>query len=117
MELYQNIRKRRKELRMSQDELARKVGYTDRSSIAKIENGDVDLPQSKIISIARALDVDAGILMGNDGISTPSALTAHEQEHMRKYRAIDDGGREMVDAVLDTAYKQITDANAQGFAS
>ena len=49
---------------MSQEELAKKVGYTDRSSIAKIENGDVDLPQSKIMAIAKALDVSAGALMG-----------------------------------------------------
>lgn len=109
MELYQNIRKRRKELRMSQDELARKVGYTDRSSIAKIENGDVDLPQSKIILIARALDVDAGILMGNDGISTPSTLSSHEQEHIRKYRRLDEKGQHAVDVVTDMEYGRVMD--------
>lgn len=58
------IRNRREELRISQEELAKKAGYTSRSSIAKIELGEVDLPQSKIISIADALYVDVGYIMG-----------------------------------------------------
>ena len=49
---------------MSQEDLAKKAGYTDRSSIAKIERGDVDLPQSKIIALAKALMIPAGDLMG-----------------------------------------------------
>ena len=67
-ELYENIKKYRIRNGMTQDELAKKAGYTDRSSIAKIERGDVDLPQSKIILIANALGVEAGTLMGNMGI-------------------------------------------------
>ena len=55
---------------MSQEELAKKVGYGDRSSIAKIENGKVDLPQSQIFKIANALGVNPGDLMGFDGVST-----------------------------------------------
>lgn len=35
-ELYKNIRARRHELGMSQEELAKKMGYTSRSTIAKI---------------------------------------------------------------------------------
>ena len=67
-ELYENIKKYRIRNGMTQDELAKKAGYTDRSSIAKIERGDVNLPQSKIILIANALGVEAGTLMGNMGI-------------------------------------------------
>ena len=68
LELYKNIKKRREELGLSQDALAKKVGYTDRSSIAKIESGKVDLPQSKILEIAEALRIPPGELMGLDGI-------------------------------------------------
>lgn len=71
LELYHNIKRIRKEKNLTQDELARLSGYTDRSSIAKIERGDVDLPQSKILQIARALGVSAGDLMGNTGINEP----------------------------------------------
>lgn len=65
LELYKNIRKYRTEMGMSQAELAKRTGYNDRSSIAKIERGGVDLPQSKIILFANALNVTPGELMGN----------------------------------------------------
>ena len=42
LELYKNIKLRRTELKMSQDTLAELTGYKDRSSIAKIEKGEVD---------------------------------------------------------------------------
>ena len=69
LELYENIKRLRKEKKMSQEKLARLTGYTDRSSIAKIEKGDVDIPQSKIMLFAQALGVDAGALMGADGVT------------------------------------------------
>lgn len=64
--LYQNIKSRRTELKMSQDTLAELTGYKDRSSIAKIEKGEVDLAESKIREFARALRVSPQELMGWD---------------------------------------------------
>lgn len=51
-----NIKKRRKELGMSQEVLAQKIGYTDRSSIAKIETGVVDITVGQLKKIADALE-------------------------------------------------------------
>lgn len=62
--LYKNIRQRREELGMSQEELAHKLGYKSRSSINKIELGENDIPQSKIEAFAKALDVTPSYLMG-----------------------------------------------------
>lgn len=64
--LYANIRNRRMELGMSQEELAQKMGYTSRSTIAKIESGKNDIPQSKIQAFAVALNTTPGRLMGWD---------------------------------------------------
>lgn len=64
LQLYKNIKSRRKELGMTQSELAKKLGYTDKSMISKIENGAIDLPQSKIIAFANALDISPSDLMG-----------------------------------------------------
>ena len=77
LELYTNIKKFRKLRSMTQDELAKRTGYTDRSSIAKIERGDVDLPQSKIMMFADALGVTAGTLMGNSGIVNDESTAIH----------------------------------------
>ena len=64
--LYKNIKRLREEKGLSQDALAKLTGYTDRSSIAKIERGLVDLPQSKILLFAKALGESPSDLMGTD---------------------------------------------------
>ncbi len=64
MLLYERIKSRREELGLSQEELAHRIGYKDRSSIAKIESGVNDITQSKIKAIADALDTTPSYLMG-----------------------------------------------------
>lgn len=66
LKLYENIKICRKSAKMTQEELARRTGYTDRSSIARIEKGEIDLPQSKIKQFAEALGTTPGHLMGWD---------------------------------------------------
>ncbi len=75
--LYQNIKSRRTELKMSQDTLAELTGYKDRSSIAKIEKGEVDLAESKIREFAKALKVSPQELMGWDEPEEPITIAAH----------------------------------------
>ena len=94
LDLYKNIRKFRIEQKMTQDELARRTGYTDRSSIAKIERGDVDLPQSKIILIANALGVSAGTLMGNSGVESTVFLRPDETNLLNNYNLLNDNGKD-----------------------
>lgn len=64
METHENIKRLREERGLSQEALAEKVGYSDRSSIAKIEAGKIDLSQSKIAAFASALNVTPAQLMG-----------------------------------------------------
>ena len=64
LQLYKNIKTRRTELGLTQSELAEKLGYADKSMIAKIEKGCVDLTQSKILSFANALETTPADLMG-----------------------------------------------------
>ena len=66
LKLYENIKTYRKAAKLTQEELARMTGYTDRSSIARIEKGEIDLPQSKIKQFAAALGTTPGHLMGWD---------------------------------------------------
>lgn len=62
--LGKRIREKREALGMSQEELARRLGYKSRSSINKIENDGRNLPQDKIYAIAIALDTTPGYIMG-----------------------------------------------------
>ena len=93
MEIGERIKARREELGMSQDELARMVGYKWRSSINKIELGGQRLPQKKIVEIARALRVTPSYLMGwednvyiddNGETQLVAELTAVQEELIEK---------------------------------
>ena len=64
MELYKNIRSRRIALKMTQQELAQKLGYKSTSTIAKIESGENDIPQAKLAAFAEALNTTPAALMG-----------------------------------------------------
>lgn len=51
------IRERRLELGMTQEQLAHKLGYKDKTAINKIELEKNDVNQTKLVKIAEALDV------------------------------------------------------------
>ena len=55
MMFAENVKYFRKRLGITQAQLADKLGY-DTSSIGKIETGKVDIPQSKLIQLAQALE-------------------------------------------------------------
>ena len=66
MTIGDRIRARLEELLLSQDELAKRLGYKSRSSFNKIEIGCQNLRQSKIKAIADALDTTPAYIMGWD---------------------------------------------------
>lgn len=72
----ERIKTLRESLGLTQGELAEKAGYTSHSSIAKIESGSIDLPQSKIELIANALNTTPAYLMGwKDHANVPAPST------------------------------------------
>lgn len=58
-ELGKKIKLRREELGLSQDDLARMLGYKHKSSINKIELGAADVPRAKVPAFAKALGMTA----------------------------------------------------------
>lgn len=104
MTLYDRIRTRREQLNMSQEELAKRLGYKSRSTIAKIESGENDITQSKIVAFAKALGVKPGYLMGWEDVPEPTSslsLTQQEETHIKKYRQLDADGKEEIDDLID----------------
>ena len=61
--LGERIKSRRKELRMSQEELGNRIGFT-KSSISRIEHGDRTVSFENINKIASVLEVDQKWLLG-----------------------------------------------------
>lgn len=90
MTIGERIKERRIELGLSQDELAKKVGYKSRSSINKIELSR-SLPASKITLMAKALETTEANLMGWE-----DAERAHEKRVMAYFNALSDTNKEMI---------------------
>lgn len=108
MTLGDRIRLRREELRMSQEELATRLGYKSRSTIAKIENGENDLTQSKIVAFAEALNTTARWLLDYDDSDTTLPPGAHRPQFkkvpMLGYAA---AGQPLEDLNQDTPYYDV----------
>lgn len=60
----ENILRMRKRLGLTQEELAKRMGYKSKSTINKIELGINDIPQSKIVQFANVLGTTPAHLMG-----------------------------------------------------
>jgi len=72
MSVGANIRKRRFELKMTQQELAIAMGYRSRATIAKIESGENDVTHSKLQKFAVVLDTTVeALLSGSESIALP----------------------------------------------
>lgn len=131
MEIGERIRQRRVELNMTQDELAKKVGYKSRSSIQKIESART-LPLKKVSLVAKALDCSPSSLMGWTDVDIVAREVTGQEEvpaHIRKYieyllsdnalklyidklRALPDEYRRIVYNTIDSvtvAYEQVKD--------
>ena len=91
MTIGERIKQKRIELQLSQDELAKKVGYKSRSSIQKIESAR-KLPLSKVEIMASALDCSPGYLMGwedkKDNKTIEEKLSATNSEKSERIKKI-----------------------------
>jgi transcriptional regulator with XRE-family HTH domain len=78
-----NISIRRKELGLTQEELAKRMGYKSKSTINKIELGINDIPQGKIVKFAKVLFTTPAYLMGwDEEDNSPAELELTEGEEM-----------------------------------
>ena len=83
-------------VKITQEELSKLTGYSDRSSITKIEKGKVDLTLSKLKEFAKVLKVSPEYLMGykeNEKNSNPyfvdtSVLTPEELAEFEKVTGV-----------------------------
>lgn len=64
MTIGERIKQRRVELEWSQRELAKRMKYSNHTTITKIEAGQVDISQSRIKQFSEVLGVSIAYLMG-----------------------------------------------------
>lgn len=107
LELYENIKTRRESLGLTKVELANRMGY-DRSMITKIEQGKVDLTQSKIAAFAEALHTTPACLMGweknlETNVSFIPQLMKDEEtiEHIKVLLKLSDSNKKSIFDMID----------------
>lgn len=122
MELSDRVRRRREELCLTQDELARRMGYKSRVSINKIENGR-PVSQKIIVRLAEALGVSVPYLMGWDekpaeelqGMGALAAQLLMDEEAMEMARdimSLGEADRYALRLVIASMKQKKTDAGA-----
>ncbi len=87
MSVGANIKQRRFELRMTQQELAEAMGYKTRSTIAKIESGENDVSQRKLQRFAAVLETSPEALVGGAPVQRP-VQPVFEDERFHKTAVI-----------------------------
>lgn len=111
MTIGDRIKHRRLDLGMSQDELAEKMGYKSRSTIAKIEKGVNDVAQANIVKFSEILHTSIAYLMGwDDEMEAHPIETAEKHAEMLKdqdfvdlyddYRVLDTKERTIVKSLV-----------------
>lgn len=107
LERIKNIKSIRK---LTNEELSKKSGIP-LGTLSKLLAGIIKEPKiGAIISLSDALDVSTNFLVYGSEIQTETTslgCTIQEQNHIKKYRALDERGKETVDIVLDSQYELI----------
>ena len=104
MSIGQRIKEKRKELKISADELAFRLGK-DRSTIYRYEKGDIEnLPLDILEPIAKALSTTPQYLMGWDEEkqkqSIEDELSTKKKEFIRKVEGMSDAQIEKLEQIL-----------------
>lgn len=109
MALSDNIKYLRISSELSQPEFGKLFGVTDKA-VSTWENGS-RVPRMGIIQkIADYYDIKTSdIIDGNISQKTSSStVQSTEPTLLKKYRALDEHGKKLVDAVLDIEYERVT---------
>ena len=73
--LGERIQRLRKERHLSMDEVAKQMGYNTRSTICRLEKGEIDLQQQKLKKMAEILGVSPAYLVMREELDEPNTLT------------------------------------------
>ena len=110
MTIYQRIKFLREKMNMSQQELALRVGYKDKSAVSKVERGDRDINQHMIIKYAEALNTTPAYLMGweeNEITPDEQKLTEGEEKLLMLFRQLPKAAQDSYTERLEEALKTL----------
>lgn len=112
------IKQRRLQLGLKQQELADKLGYTSKSTIAKIETNVNDIAARTVTNFANALDTTEAYLMGwtdnpeltrEEVISNDNQNISFPQLHLKSKHALNYNGSDQLKQELAALMQGILD--------
>lgn len=106
MSLHDRIKEARKNKGITQEQLGSLIGVAKTTITGYEKNREPTA--AKVGEIADALDVDANFLYQDEmrELKHKDKTTIEEFEHIKKYRDLDDHGREMVDFTLQKEWER-----------
>ena len=106
MSIGSRIKERREEINITQEELARLLGVS-KGAIGNYESGFSYPKIENMTKLFEVLKTDANYLF-QDSINDmeEEKLTFNERQYIKKYRTLDEYGKEAVDNVLDVEHRR-----------
>lgn len=107
MSLKENIKKRRLELDLTLEQVAKKL-LISKPTLQRYESGVIsNIPSDKIEKLAKILDTTPAALMGwNVDNKSSFLLTEEEQDLLEKYRKLDYIGKHTIEAIMNAEYNR-----------
>lgn len=90
MTVGQNIKQRRLELKLTQTDLAKRVGVANKASISRVESGKEDLTSERVRRYAEALSCSPAYLMGWEEDSCDTLVRAYKAAKTKDKKLICD---------------------------
>lgn len=117
MSLAAVLKTRRKELGFTLNDIAQRMGVSE-ATVQRWESGNIkSLRQGRIAKLAEILNVSPSALMGWEECEEPSSETkpcetsfapsAEDIALLKKYHALDERGKMMVESVLEAEYQHM----------
>lgn len=100
----ERIKRLRMEHGMTQSELAAKVGYSGKDMVSRVESGQVDLTQTRLMQFADALYVSPIYLFnGSESVSEIGTLPPPTDldKHIERYNRLDKVDKARIDERID----------------
>lgn len=104
MKVFENIKRLREELGLSQAELAMLTDYSP-AAICRIEKGDFHVPYEKILLFSKVFGVQPSDLMGWSENDSSDQLSPDEKAMINRYRRLNSTGRTTALSRLDELIK------------
>ena len=98
--VYQNIKRCRIACDMTQTQLAKLMGYSEKSVISKIESGKIDLSLDRVEEFARVFGVSPGALCGW-GLEIVQVVPPQDRAVLDAFHAADPVTQKNVKLLLD----------------